>query len=280
MRKIILLLIPFVLIISCQKIETYTYVEYNENQGSFGITKKEESFEAESDSVAIIKAFQYFTIAEKQYNESENRISAKPIKYAVFKKNKVGITNLNFQKKDSILNSIREKIFNDSDIVKTVEKGFDTIAYNKLITNFNIKEEEFSSPKKNWIQPKSKPKYIDTNWIYSYFQENADRQVSNLRLVIQYGADDWLFIQKIQMLIDDNLFEISASEVKRDHNAGKIWEWTDIRMDSELKTALESAKSIKIKFTGQNYSKERILSQKEITSLNETVSLYNVMKGL
>src|SRR5690554_6652446 len=120
MRKIILLLIPFVLIISCQKIETYTYVEYNENQGSFGITKKEESFEAESDSVAIIKAFQYFTIAEKQYNESENRISAKPIKYAVFKKNKVGITNLNFQKKDSILNSIREKIFNDSDIVKTV----------------------------------------------------------------------------------------------------------------------------------------------------------------
>lgn len=295
-KTLILLAITASIFVACEKKQTYTYIEYNEEDDLFGGTdekKEEKTFEAYSDSIATIEAYSKFTISQKVNSdmvEAYEKTYSKPVRYEILTETGKDITFLEFKGRDSILASVYSNIYSTENSLKKgredlkekmyAGKKFDSITYNKLISKFEIKEEEFSSPQKKWIIPKSKPKYIDNNYVYSYFQADKNNNANNLRLVIQYAAEDWLFIKRIQFLIDGNLFEVSAYDVKTDHNGGRIWEWTDITMDTELKIALEFAKSVKIKLTGQNYARERILSKKEITSLNETIAIYYAMKGL
>jgi len=297
MKKTLLLLaVTASIFIACEKKQTYTYIQYNEEDNLLGGTdekKEEKTFEASSDSLATIEAFSKYTISQKissDMKEAYERTYSKPLRYEILTETGKDITFLEFKGRDSILSSVYSNIHNRENSIKKdrenlkdkmyAGKEFDSITYNKLISKFEVKDEEFSTPQKKWIIPKSKPKYIDNNHVYSYFQTDKDNNASNLRLVVQYSADDWLFIKRIQFLIDGNLFEVSAYDVKTDHNGGRIWEWTDVTMESELKIALEFAKSVKIKLTGQNYARERVLSKKEITALNETISLYYAMKGL
>src|SRR5690606_3019465 len=287
MKKTLLLLaVTASIFIACEKKQTYTYIQYNEEDNLLGGTdekKEEKTFEASSDSLATIEAFSKYTISQKissDMKEAYERTYSKPLRYEILTETGKDITFLEFKGRDSILSSVYSNIHNRENSIKKdrenlkdkmyAGKEFDSITYNKLISKFEVKDEEFSTPQKKWIIPKSKPKYIDNNHVYSYFQTDKDNNASNLRLVVQYSADDWLFIKRIQFLIDGNLFEVSAYDVKTDHNGGRIWEWTDVTMESELKIALEFAKSVKIKLTGQNYARERVLSKKEITALNET----------
>lgn len=191
----------------------------------------------------------------------------------------------------------RERVYNDSIIADSLRRESDRKRLEKerldsiskaenektikdLSRYFRFKKDEFSSDGRIWVEPKDRPMYIDVNGIYCYFQTN-DGKASNLRLKIQYAADDWLFIQNYKFSIDGMAFDYYPDNIERDNNS-TIWEWADNQVtasDQSLLTALMMAKDAKIRYIGRQYHKDRVITAKQLKSIKRTVQLYRAMGG-
>lgn len=183
-------------------------------------------------------------------------------------------------KKESTIDtshSITDSIFNE--ITKPIEEPkIDSARVKELKPFFNFKKDEFENY--TWVIPKNSPKYIDVNGIYCYFALNGTT-ASNLRLKIQYAADDWLFIQSYKFSIDGMTYDYTPDNIERD-NDSSIWEWSDKRLDmydQSLINALLMAKKAKIRFVGKQYHKDKTITQQQLLSIKRTVQLYRVMGG-
>jgi hypothetical protein len=150
----------------------------------------------------------------------------------------------------------------------------------ELKKKFRIKKDEFDENNLVWYEPKTSPNFRNVNGFYCYFgTKNGAPYV--LRIVHQYSADDWLFIQNYKFSIDGNAYSYTPTEMKTDNDNG-IWEWSDEVVDSEIKeilTALINCKSAKIRLEGRQYSKTKLISASQIKSMKETVELYQLMGG-
>ncbi|WP_303208609.1 hypothetical protein [Bacteroides oleiciplenus] len=195
---------------------------------------------------------------------------------------------------DSIFN---EKFYNDSVAAdnekKELEKKrleearLDSISkvetektIKELSRYFTFRKDEFSNDDRVWVEPKDAPKYLNRNGIYCYFQTNNDK-ASNLRLKIQYTADDWLFIRYYVFSIDGMVYEYRPDDIETDHKS-TIWEWADNQVtsfDQSLITALMMAKSAKIRYVGRQYNKDRAITAQQLLSIKRTVQLYRAMGG-
>lgn len=188
------------------------------------------------------------------------------------------------------------KSYNDSMVEASVEKrrladleekkddSIRTINNNKeikkLLSFFNIKKDEFSSDDMQWVIPKNAPRHIDNNAIFCYFQI-TNNKAFNFRLKIQYASDDWLFIQQYKFSIDGMVFDYIPDEIKRD-NDSSIWEWSDQQIadiDNSMINALGVAKKAKIRFIGQQYHADRIITSTQLLSIKRTLKLYKLMGG-
>ena len=76
--------------------------------------------------------------------------------------------------------------------------------YNAMKGDFIINKDEFLSSGASWVEPKTRPKYRNQNAIYCCFLINNDKTVYNMRFVMQYEADSWLFIENCVFNIDGN----------------------------------------------------------------------------
>lgn len=191
----------------------------------------------------------------------------------------------------------RERFYNDSIVADSLrrenerkrleEEQLDSIpkaetakTIKDLSRYFTFKKDEFSIDDRVWVEPKDKPLYIDVNAIFCYFQTNNNK-ASNLRLKIQYTADDWLFIRSYKFSIDGMAFDYRPDDIKRD-NSSNIWEWADNQItafDQSLITALMMAKSAKIRYVGEQYHKDRNITSQQLLSIKRTVQLYRAMGG-
>jgi hypothetical protein len=83
-----------------------------------------------------------------------------------------------------------------------------------------------------------------------------------LRLHLQYVADDWLFIQRFLVRVDDRTFVVTPPRfggVERDNSGGKIWEWYDQVADKdtlEMLTAVANSRKAIVRFEGDKYQKD------------------------
>ena len=147
-----------------------------------------------------------------------------------------------------------------------------------LMRNFRIKKDEFSNY--IWYEHKFSPRYRNSNGLYFYFGVNEDVGVGALRFVLQYYADDWLFVKNIIFSIDGENYRFVPEDVKRDNSGGYIWEWFDEAIDpqSDLVHALANSHRVKIKLNGSDYYDIRTLSQKQIQGIKETFELYALLK--
>jgi hypothetical protein len=150
----------------------------------------------------------------------------------------------------------------------------------ELKKKFRIKKDEFDENNLVWYEPKTAPNFRNANGFYCYFgTKNGAPYV--LRIVHQYSADDWLFIQNYKFSIDGKAYSYTPTEMKTDNDNG-IWEWSDEVVDSEIKeilTALINCKSAKIRLEGRQYSKTKLISASQIKSIKETVELYKLIGG-
>ncbi|MBA4852958.1 SHOCT domain-containing protein [Emticicia sp. BO119] len=120
---------------------------------------------------------------------------------------------------------------------------------------FSIKKDEFKGT--SWCIPKTAPTYRNSNAVYLYF-EKKENIVGNLRFVGQYAAEDWLFIQYAQFLIDGVNYDYYPNKMETDNGGGYIWEWFDDSASSSnvaIIGALAKAKTVKIRYVGRQYAK-------------------------
>lgn len=294
MKNFILLLFIFS-ILSCSK--SYKYIEVVSQKSTYG-SSYEESKEgpvvitAKNDSLAYIEAYKKFCIAQKVYNDMSAGglvYAKKPTDFILLNENGNKIFPfIHTGTLDSIKNEIMsletgiKKYLSTARSANQVQKPVDSATIKKLSPLFSFKKDEFDPREVTWIKHKSSPKYVDQNGIYCYFMKDV-YGVSNLRIQIQYYADDWLFIKKYQFSIDGQAFEFIPQNVERDSgNGGHIWEWCDEYIstyNTELIKSLANAKTAKIKFIGNQYHKIKTISQKEILRIKETIDLYIAMGG-
>src|SRR5690554_6543780 len=272
MRKIILLGLLIILVASCEQSKKYEYVEIGLKENFSGGTGRDEkdgvTIRAKTDSIAYLEAYQKFCIAEKVAKDMKEAIGSSGTTPTEFKLldnegNDISLV-INFDNIDSHKNDIRTRIFDlKNSLAESVEKNkeneltniknsakIDSSKMNELDKYFVSKKDEFDPDGLVWHKPKSAPKYTNQNGIYCYFQSN-NGMPSNLRMRLQYEADDWLFFEKVQFSIDDKAYEFIPRDTETDSgNGGRIWEWFDQSMGSfntELLNALANAKSAKMK---------------------------------
>ena len=155
--------------------------------------------------------------------------------------------------------------------------NIDSVKIRELIPLFHIETDEFDPKKPTWYQPKFK-KY---NNVYCYFQTVNDIP-RNLRITMTYYAEDWLFIRKVQFLIDGTAYEMIPREVKRDHESGDIWEWIDDPVNDRniaIVKALYNCSEARVKYKGEDYDDIYTIHQEEIDAVKRTIDLYTAMGG-
>jgi len=142
--------------------------------------------------------------------------------------------------------------------------------------------DEFS--KFTWYQDKSSPGYVNQNGFFLFFGIRDDGYVTDLRCKIQYYAEDWLFIQNYDFIVDTTNFSLYAFDsVERNNGDGMIWEWhnTTIGEDNmKLIKAISKAKKVKIRFNGRQYYKIRTLTRNEIKAVNNVLSTYESIQSI
>lgn len=157
----------------------------------------------------------------------------------------------------------------------------DSAKIKELRPFFTEKKDEFKGI--TWVEPKARPKYANANGICTYFSLNSEGKPENLRFLIQYYADDWLFIYSYTFLIDGNTYTFSNPDVERDNNS-MIWEWSDTGVAqsgevAQILYAIKNAKEVKIRFNGRQYHKDKVLTQKDIKAIQQPIEYFEALGG-
>jgi hypothetical protein len=155
---------------------------------------------------------------------------------------------------------------------------YDSAKIGALRSKFNMKVDKFD--KDTTFVHRVVPKYINQNGIYPAFKL-VNNRANGLYINIQYCAEDWLFIDKYQFLLDGESYDLLPFNVQRDNGDGKIWEWSSIHMDAgyiPFLEALKVSKKGKIRYVGK-YSEVRDLSASQIKKLKEGYEYYTAMGG-
>lgn len=147
-----------------------------------------------------------------------------------------------------------------------------------------------------WVEPKSAPKYRNSNGIYCYFQMK-DGKPCNFRFVYQYYASDWLFIRSMIFHAENGEKNINITitpDMDRDCGyGGKIWEWCDVpvyQMSYEndavkhnvtelLLDAFTYFDTMEVRMNGSDYYDERTLTKAQIQSIRDTYRYYEALGG-
>ena len=125
-----------------------------------------------------------------------------------------------------------------------------------------------------WYKSPSSTKYRNANAFYLYFGV-SNGSPAGLRLVIQYYADDWLFIDSAKVNVDGVVYSIGDFEWERD-NDSNIWEWIDEPLsDRSLIEAIIKSKSSVIRFEGSQYYGTRTISSSQKRALRDVLDAFD-----
>jgi hypothetical protein len=301
--KITYLFALVVILSSCEK--SYKYVEVVEEKGLLGgasQTKEDDpkTISAANDSIAYLEAYKYFCISLKVNKDMKKAMGnnyTTPIRFKLLNDKNEDIALLvSMKDKAKQEEEIKNQIFAlPNSINETMNKGkeenaenfkktatIDSVKAKALLKYFRVRKDEFSNTNKKWYEPVNAPKYTNRNGIYCYFQTENEIP-GDLRFRVQYHAEDWLFISRVQFSIDGKAFEYIPSDVETDSgNGGHIWEWFDEPLtssDKELIEALANAKNAKMKLIGKQYHDIKTISTEQINSIKRSLEIYNAMGG-
>lgn len=123
------------------------------------------------------------------------------------------------------------------------------------------------------------------NFIQMYLvskNTNEDEGINDLRMVVNYYGQDWVFWDEITFLVDGKRFEFDYSilETHRDANGGTVSEYFDVSIQDEKNflDRIESCVSIKYRLSGSKWY-ERELTRKEIDDLKDMIKLYKLVES-
>lgn len=145
----------------------------------------------------------------------------------------------------------------------------------KELRSFKKQEDEFEG--NIFYRDPRTPYYANVNFIYPYIGQKGDEYW--LRVKFQYAASDWLFINSGILLVDGEKYTISGTW-ERDNNSS-IWEWLDIPVGDTERVILRkvaNSKSAKIRYIGNQYHSDRVITKKEKSIIRKTLKIYDNLK--
>lgn len=296
---VIVILVTTIFFITKEKIEKYnlvkTYIQGSEIViDSIGIFAK-------NDSTAYMKVCIDWFIEQKLYYDSANlelkkKYIRRPLSFDLYSNShKSMIELLGVNKFLDIQIAAKKYVFGHdgpypADSAAKAILGLDkkdSIKSKELLKYFTLKKDEFDANNQVWVKPKSAPMYRNYNGIYCYFSKVGEGELdipSNFRFVIQYVADDWLFIKSYEFSIDGKVYGFNPDKQEKDNGSGSIWEWCDVSVKSngnltKLIEALANAKTAKVKYIGSHYVEIKTIPQDQIKNIKRTLDLYYYMGG-
>src|SRR5512147_1478062 len=88
-----------------------------------------------------------------------------------------------------------------------------------------------------WYDHPTSPTFRNRNGVYLMFGKADDGRLTKLRFVMQYAAEDWLFVRKAWAKADGVRLELpqmaGALGWERDNGSGGIFEWSDAPIDTK-----------------------------------------------
>lgn len=156
------------------------------------------------------------------------------------------------------------------------EKEAIAIATSKMRSKYD----EFNNI--TWYNDKSTPTSNASKNFGLYFGKSGNSKPV-LRLKIRYTSDDWLFIEKYIIKTDNQTHTIIPEDrVERDHGYGEIWEWYDVPVDRQIYNIIKdllASKSVKLRYSGEQYHSDRVITLKEINAIKNVLNAYQAMGG-
>ncbi|MCQ2259514.1 MAG: hypothetical protein MJZ41_16240 [Bacteroidaceae bacterium] len=162
---------------------------------------------------------------------------------------------------------------------KAREDSLNAVKITELKKYFTEKKDEFSD--KKWVEPQTRPRYTNQNGYCMYFAVEGGK-ATNPRFLIQYEADDWLFIQYMIFNIDGENITFTPTKMETDcGNGGRIWEWCD-EYAADLEPLIKKiayANTVKIKMVGRQYHNVKTMSSKQIQYFKYSYEYYKALGG-
>lgn len=120
------------------------------------------------------------------------------------------------------------------------------------LRKFDITKDEFTGI--NYIMPKD----VRNFYAYITFKDNKFKTWIHM----EYAFSEWLFFNKVSLLIDGELFEYNAGETKRtvDNRLDIVEEKSDVPMPTEILRKIANAKIVKMRLTGSEGQRDYTFS--------------------
>jgi len=134
-----------------------------------------------------------------------------------------------------------------------------------------------------WYYDRESSRYVNSTSRVILYMGRRGQGAPWLRFSVRYKADEWLFIQSYTFNVDGTNYRIDASgfsEVERDNGYGGIWEWYTAPAgprELEIARAIANSRNAVLRYNGQQYYRDRTISDVEKSGLQKVLDAYEVM---
>ena len=131
-----------------------------------------------------------------------------------------------------------------------------------------------------WYKPTSYPQYINTRSFLLPYLSQTDYGMS-LRLKINYTGNNWVFFEKIIVVVDDERYtrEFDYFEVTRDNGSGDVWEYVDFSpslSDIDMLNAIANSSETIVRFEGDSKHFDLTISSKDKQGIKNVLTAYEL----
>lgn len=164
-----------------------------------------------------------------------------------------------------------------ADAATAEEQARKARADRSLLKKLTIKKDEMSG--RTFYS--SGPIHSYNNYIRLYIVESGDSL--NLRLIVQYFGDDWLFVERAWTRVGGASVDLPLiGDWERDNSGGKVWEWSDSRIAGGalvIVKGLLQANNPTVRFEGSKYYKDFKPSAAQLQAMRKVLAAYEAATG-
>ena len=144
------------------------------------------------------------------------------------------------------------------------------------LKNFRVNTDKFS--KITYITHKKNDSYPRIN-IYIAIYDKA----AYLRLTTEYYGKDWIFMNKVTLIIDGKTYDFNVKKTKRDvSSSATVNETSDQIVTKDLMEIINALNNtnnnVDIRFEGNENVQDYVMNNKYLYTLKETITLFNSLQ--
>lgn len=133
----------------------------------------------------------------------------------------------------------------------------------------------------SWYRHPSSPRYQDSQSYVTLYVVESGAGLRSLEFFVNYTSrSGWLFVSSAQINVDGTFTQLPTATWSRDNDT-EIWEWARFRDQPamiELARAIAGSDRAVIRFNGQQFYDDHVISAQEKTVLRDMLLAWEVMK--